>query len=149
MSKAHPSALELAIAQADEKHEAAQKALALARNRLRNSQATYATLDNFRGDYANRLRAVTHAAKDTLGNYHRFIGKLEQALHSQQQDVARADQAVEQSEHTWSAARRRLKAMELLRDRRAAAAQAREKRLEQKQSDEYAARSTRRLHRHD
>lgn len=149
MSKPYPSALDLAIAQADEKHETAQKALALARNRLRSSQATYDTLDHFRGDYANRLRGVTHAATDTLGNYHRFLGKLGQALHSQQQDLARAGQAVEQSQHSWFAALRRLRAMELLRERRAAAAEARAKRLEQKQSDEFAARSTRRLRRHD
>jgi flagellar FliJ protein len=141
----HPSALELAIASAAEKHQASEQALGQARNRLCTSETTYATLDSFRGEYANRLRGLTRLETDALGNYHRFLGKLGHALQSQKNDVHRAGVAVEQGQNAWFATLQRLKAMELLRDRRAAAEQARQKRLEQKQSDEFAARAARRL----
>ncbi len=149
MTNTSLSALELAIAGAAEKRQAAEKALGHARNRLRASEATYATLDTFRGEYANRLRGLTRFDTGALGNYHRFLGKLGQALDSQRNDVNQARHAVEQSQHTWLASLQRLKAMTLLRDRRAAAAQISLKRLEQKQSDEFAARSARRLRRND
>ena len=145
----NPSALELAIASAADRHQASEQALGKARNRLRTSEATYATLDSFRGEYANRLRGLTRLETDALGNYHRFLGKLGHALHSQKNDVDQAGVAVEQSQHNWFATLQRLKAMELLRDRRAAAEQLRLNRLEQKQSDEFAARSARRLRTHD
>ncbi len=145
MSQSARSALDLAIDSAAEKHEASEKALGEARRRLRTSQATYSTLDNFRGEYAGRLRGVTRLTTSTLGNFHRFLGKLGQALDSQLNDVNQAGQAVTQGQQAWSATLQRLKAMELLRERRAAAAQLRERRQEQKQSDEYAARSARRL----
>ncbi len=144
MSKTNPSALELAIAGAAERHRASEKTLGQARSRLRASEATYDTLDNFRGEYANRLRGVTRFDTNTLGNFQRFLGKLGQALDSQKSDVSKAGHAVEQSCDVWFATLKRLKAMELLRDRRTAAAQLRLKRLEQKQSDEFAARSARR-----
>jgi flagellar FliJ protein len=149
MSNANRSALELAIAGAADKHQASEQALGRARNRLRTSEATYATLDSFRGEYANRLRGINRLETDALGNYHRFLGKLGHALDSQQNDVDQAGVAVEQSQHTWFATLQRLKAMELLRDRRAAAEPARPKRLEQKQTDEFAARSARRLRSND
>lgn len=149
MSKANPSVLELAISSAADKHQASEKALGQARQRLRTAEGTYATLESFRGEYANRLRGVTRFDTQGLGNYHRFLGKLQQALNSQQQDVNQAGAAVTQSRDAWFATLQRLKAMELLRERRAAAAQLREKRLEQKQSDEYAARSARRLRHQD
>lgn len=139
------SPLQLAIERAAEKHQASEKALGQAQNRLRTSQATYTTLDNFRGEYANRLRGVTRVQTGALGNYHRFLGKLGQALQSQRNDVDQASHAVEQNRQDWFATLQRLKAMELLLERRAAAADARLKRQEQKQSDEYAARSARRL----
>jgi flagellar FliJ protein len=149
MSQSNLSALEWAIRSAAEKHQAAEKILGQTRNRLRSAEATYATLDNFRGEYANRLRSVTRFDTTALEIYHRFLGKLEHALDSQKNDVTQAGNAVEQSQSAWFATLQRLKAMELLRDRRTAAAQIRQKRQEQKQSDEFAARSSRLLRRHD
>lgn len=148
MSHPQPSALELAIAMAAQKHLASERALGNARNRLRSAESTYTTLETFRGEYASRLRSATHFKKDTLGNYHRFLGKLSMALDSQKNDVDSAGQAVAQQQSAWFASLQRLKAMELLRSRRAATAQTRLKRQEQKQSDEFAARSARRSQRH-
>lgn len=144
MSKPNLSALDLAIGMAAEKHETSEKALGNARTRLRGAETTYLTLDQFRGEYAGRLRGVTRFADDKLGNYHRFLGKLSLALDNQKLDVDQAGQALEQQKSAWFATLKRLKAMELLRDRRAAVAEKQLKRQEQKQSDEFAARSARR-----
>jgi len=144
MSQSPNSALDLAIAKAAEEHQAAEQALALARGRLRAAETTYATLSNFNGEYEGRLRGVNRLSKDSLGNYHRFLDKLALALDSQRNDVDQAGQAVAQQKTAWFASLRRLKAMELLRERRAAAARTKIMRLEQKQSDEFAARSSRR-----
>lgn len=140
MSQAKTSALDLAIAQAAEHHLAAEKTLAGARTRLRSAQSTWTTLDTYRGEYAKRLRAISTSNKDTLGNYHRFLDKLTVALDTQQQDVNQAEQTVNEQQTRWFHTLRRLKSMELLRSRRAAAAQAKIMRQEQKQSDEFAAR---------
>lgn len=149
MSNPQPSALDLAIDMASEKHAASEKALVNARARLRSAESTYSTLNAFRGEYAARLRGVTQFNKDALGNYHRFLGKLETALDSQKSDVKQASEAVVQQQSEWFCTLRRLKAMELLRNRRAATVQNRLKRQEQKQTDEFAARSARRSQRHD
>lgn len=148
MGRANTSALDLAIAQAADQHLAAEKALADARNRLRTAESTWTTLDTYRGEYAKRLRGISTSNRDTLGNYHRFLDKLSAALDTQQQDVLQAEQAVAGQQARWSQTLRRLKSMELLRNRRAAAAQAQLIRQEQKQSDEYAARIARRSQGH-
>jgi flagellar FliJ protein len=148
MSAGQSRALDLAIAQAADKHQAAEKALGQARNRLRSAEATYGTLNGFCGEYAGRLRGINRFSKDSLANYHRFLGKLGHALASQKIDVDAAGHAVSQQQAAWQDALRRLKAMELLRDQRAAAALARQQRQDQKLTDEFAARSTRRITRH-
>jgi flagellar FliJ protein len=149
MSQAKPTALDLAIAGAAEKHQAAEKALGQARNRLRSSEATYNILDTFRNEYANRLRGVTRFNTDALGNFHRFLGKLGHAVDTQRSDITQVGCEVERTRQAWSASLQRLRAMELLRERRAAAAQLHLKRLEQKQTDEFAARTARRIPRYD
>lgn len=140
MNRTNTSALELAIAQAAEQHLAAEKALAGARSRLRHAKSTWTTLDTYRGEYAKRLRGISTSNRDALGNYHRFLDKLAAALDTQQQDVHQAEQAVNEQQARWSQSLRRLKSMELLRNRRIAAAQIQIMRQEQKQSDEFAAR---------
>jgi flagellar FliJ protein len=143
MSNGANTALDLAIDQASEKHTASEKALAYARTRLSAAESTYATLHGFRGEYAQRLRGINAFSKDALGNYHRFLGKLSLALDNQQKDRDQAAQTVEQRTQEWFATLQRVKAMELLRNRRAAALEQQLKRQEQKQSDEFAARSAR------
>lgn len=146
MSQTHATALDLAIAQAAERHLRCEKALASAQTRLRNAKTTFNTLDAYRAEYANRLRSMTHATKDGLANHRRFLDKLATAMDQQQQDVDNADQALMHRQSDWFVSLQKLKAMELLRSHREAAAQIRLKRLEQKQSDEFAARRLRRTH---
>jgi flagellar FliJ protein len=148
MSTGRPTALDLAIARAADMHQASEKALSQSRNRLRSAVATYGTLSAYCGEYAGRLRGMGRFSKDALSNYHRFLGKLDHALASQKNDVETAGQAVSQQQAAWQASLRRLKAMEWLRDQRAAAALGRQQRLEQKRTDEFAARGARRTTRH-
>ena len=144
MSTPHPTPLDLAISQAAKARLAAERELAAARTRLQSAEMTYSTLDNYRGDYAKRLRSVTQAETPTLGNFHRFLDKLSLALQSQQHDVARAESNVAYQQSGYFESLKRFKAMEQLRSRRAATAMSRQNRQEQKQSDEFAAHTVRR-----
>ena len=141
MSALDQAALDIVIARAAENHQAAEKELVRARARLQSAEATFSTLENYRGEYANKLRGVTHFRTDSLGNYHRFLGRLSLALHSQKHDIVQAGKAVELQQKDCFESLRKLKAVELLRNRRASVAQAHAKRQEQKQSDEFATRS--------
>lgn len=144
MSQARSTALDVAIAKAAERHQHAEKALANAQAKLRGAQSTYGTLEAYCGEYAGRMRQVTTATRDALTNHRRFLDKLGLALDQQKQGVEQAGAALSHQQDAWFTSMRKLKAMELLRDRRTAAAQASLKRVEQKQSDEFAARSARR-----
>lgn len=144
MSNPNTTALDAAIAQAAERHRMAEKALAQAHAKVRTAQSTYHTLDVYRAEYAGRLRHISSATLDALGNHRRFLDKLGLALDQQQQGVVQATEALAHQQEAWANAMRKLKAMELVRERRAAAARSAQKRLEQKQSDEYAARAVRR-----
>ena len=68
-------------------------------------------------------------------------GRLSLALQGQEHDVTQAGQVVERQRHDCFESLRKLKAVELLRNRRAAAAQNVLKRQEQKDADEFATRS--------
>lgn len=145
MTPTQPSALDLAITQAAQRHLRTEKALAGAQSRLRHAQSTLQTLDAYRTEYANRLRSITHATRDALANHRRFLDKLSVALKQQQYDVDQAAQALAHQQAEWTTSMRKLKAMELLRNRRAAASALRLRRVEQKQTDEFAARRLRRF----
>lgn len=142
MSGTNLSALELVIARAAEKHQASEQALSRARNRLQSSEAMLSQLGNYRGEYVNRLSALKQFTPDKLGNYHRFLGRLSLAMESQTHDVAQAGEMVERKQNDCLESLRRLKAVELLRNRRATAADNALRRQEQKDSDEFATRST-------
>jgi flagellar FliJ protein len=144
VSTPRQSALDLAIEQATQRHLGEEKALAGARTQLHNAQTTHATLDAYRAEYAGRLRHVATATQQALLNHRRFLDKLTLALDQQQHEVDVAGEAVVRQQAAWLESMRKLKAMELLRSRRAAAEQHRLRRIEQKQSDEFAARGIRR-----
>lgn len=144
MSKPHLAALDVAIAQAAQRHRHAEKALANAHAKVRTAQSTYHTLDAYRAQYAGRLRHITSTTKDALANHQRFLDKLGFAIDQQQQSVVQANEVLAHQQQAWSNSMRKLKAMELVRERRLTEALNAQKRLEQKQSDEFAARAARR-----
>lgn len=148
MSSANTTALDVAITQAAERHRLAEKAMAQAHAKLRSAQSTFHTLDTYRAEYAGRLRHITSATKDALINQRRFLDKLGLALEQQREGVVQANAALAHQQEAWANAMRKLKAMELVRDRRLAAALGAQKRQEQKQSDEFAARAVRRAQMH-
>ncbi len=71
-------------------------------------------------------------------NWHDFALRLEQAITAQRSEVGRRAQQLAAGDRELQAARRRLKSLQALADRREAAAQATARRLDQKQTDEIA-----------
>lgn len=136
-------ALGAALELAAERHAAAEKLLAQAHARVNDARRTLDTLTRYRGDYAARWRSLTEADSVALSNFRRFLLKLDEAVSAQQQESRKCTETLHASQAHWSETRRRLKSLELLVDRRLAMQRQRESRLEQKASDEFAARRSR------
>lgn len=138
-SQALAAALELAA----EHHSAAEKRLAQAHTRVNDARRTLDTLSRYRGDYAARWRSITEADAAALANFRRFLLKLDEAVLTQQQEAQKCTESLHAAQAQWNQTRRRIKSLELLIDRRQAAQRLRDNRLEQKSSDEFAARRSR------
>jgi flagellar FliJ protein len=133
-------ALGAALKLAAERHAAAEKLLAQAHARVNDARKTLDTLTHYRGDYANRWRTLTQADSAALANFRRFLHKLDEAIGAQQQEAQKSADGLHAAQHQWNETRRRNRSLELLIERRHAVVLQRERKLEQKSSDEFAAR---------
>lgn len=117
--------------------------LAAALADARGAEAKVRLLVEYRTEYdARRAAAVAGGISALrLGTYVVFLAKLDAAI-AQQQDIARQRGARAAAERTaWQDTEVRLQGYATLRARRAALAAVEEKRKEQKQNDEFAARA--------
>ena len=135
-------ALGAAMQLAAERHAAAEKLLGQAHVRVNEAGRTLDTLTRYRGDYADRWRAMTQADSAALANFRRFLHKLDDAIATQRHECDKCAQALHTAQHQWNETRRRVRSLELLIDRRHAVVLQRERKHEQKSSDEFAARSS-------
>jgi flagellar FliJ protein len=135
-----PQALGAALQLAAERHAAAEKLLAQAHARVNDARRTLDTLTRYRGDYAERWRTLTHADSAAIANFRRFLFKLDDAIAAQQLETQKCTEALHAAQHQWNDSRRRIRSLELLVERRQAVVLQRERKLEQKSSDEFAAR---------
>lgn len=133
-------ALGAALKLAAERHAAAEKLLGQAHARVNDARKTLDTLTRYRGDYANRWRTLTQADSAALANFRRFLHKLDDAITAQQHESQKCADALHAAQHQWNETRRRIRSLELLIDRRQVVVLQRERKLDQKSSDEFAAR---------
>lgn len=133
-------ALGAALQLAAERHAAAEKLLAQAHARVNDARKTLDTLTHYRGEYANRWRTLTQADSAALANFRRFLHKLDDAISAQQQESQKCADSLHAAQHQWNETRRRIRSLELLIDRRQSVILKREQKLEQKSTDEFAAR---------
>lgn len=134
------SMLVTALEQAAGRHAASEKKLAAARVAAGEARGTLDTLVRYRDDYTARWRKVRLSDAAALHNLRRFVAKLDEAVSAQQQQFQRCETAVHEALGMWNETRRRVRALELLIQQRQRAAALRDKRQEQKRSDEFAAR---------
>lgn len=110
---------------------------------LQQAEKKLQLLETYRADYQGRQRAIETTDALALSNLHAFVGKLQAAIERQQQEVEVACTTARTAQRDWMRARQRLKSLEVLLERRAAAARLQKNRLQQKQQDELAARLAR------
>lgn len=99
-------------------------------------------LQTYRQDYAQRLLDAGQTGL-TMANYHnfrRFIATLDEAITQQNKIILSLEDKIEQGRQEWQACQRRLNAYETLIDRRQQVQQRQQHRIEQRASDEIAAR---------
>lgn len=102
-------------------------------------------LTQYRMEYRERYLAAARQGigPDGLRNFTAFIGKLDEAIAQQQQVLEEQRRATQAGQQQWMSERNRLRAFDTLSQRQQQQEQQRENRLEQRQSDEHAAKQFR------
>ncbi|MNS53797.1 Flagellar FliJ protein [compost metagenome] len=140
---ATPSALDTLIELATKETDEAAKRLGKCMKTAEESEQKLALLGQYRDDYAARFQQNLSTGLSALGyqNYQQFLGKLEQAISSQQLVVRDAHARVERERAAWQASERKRMSYGTLANRALKAKQLQENKRDQKQTDEHAARA--------
>lgn len=95
-------------------------------------------LKSYQEDYQARLLQGTKMGMqvNALKDFHLFLGKLENAIRHQMDEVARSKKYWEDGRHEWQAKQRKLKAFDTLSQRHFRSEMKREDKLEQREQDE-------------
>ncbi|CAN5235166.1 flagellar export protein FliJ [soil metagenome] len=137
-----PSALNTLIELAVNETEAAAKRLGIAVRAGDEAQSKLELLLQYREDYATRFQADLAAGLTAMSyrNFQLFLEKLDSAIYGQQQAVFGARQRIEKERNAWQAGERKRMSYGTLADRAHKVAQRKESKLDQKMTDEQAAR---------
>jgi flagellar export protein FliJ len=108
--------------------------------RVQQAREQLDLLRNYACDYVQRSQAQMIAGCDPAAqlNWRAFALKLDQAIAAQTSEVQAREQQLAAGEDELQQARRKLKSLQTLAERRQAAAQQIAQRLDQKQTDELA-----------
>lgn len=111
--------------------------------RLSESQQKHTLLENYRGEYRARLEAATQRGANAadMRNFRAFLDRLDEAVLQQQTDVAFWRDQIDAARVNWQSEQRSLNSYNTIAARRDNAARVVQARREQKQQDEFAARS--------
>lgn len=99
-------------------------------------------LKSYQEDYQARLLQATKMGMqvNALKDFHLFLGKLENAIRHQMDEVARSKKHWEDGRHEWQAKQRKLKAFDTLSQRHLRSELKREGKMEQRDQDELSSR---------
>ena len=97
----------------------------------------------YREEYRGRFRGTVHQDVNTAAwmNLQQFLGKLDEAIEQQRAACAMAKQAVVRGQNDWQSKQVQVKAFDKLEQRHHAVQAERSKKMEQRATDEFAARS--------
>lgn len=135
--------LMIALDMSRERRESAEAAMAAAARLLRDAEEKLQLLHRYHSDYLGKLRQTGSTSVSSLANSRAFVAKLEMAVTAQAEDVERCRETAGSAKVAWQEASRRVISLEVLIKRREQAEALKGARAEQKQSDEFAARSAR------
>ncbi len=135
---------EFLIQLAIEKRDLAARALAGSRQQADDAKRKLEMLSNYHRDYLARMhQADGSGATDPvrIANFRAFTDKLEQALKQQERETEACESYANACFHRLHAEEKKLKALQMAQGRRADEARRGAARVEQKRSDEFAARA--------
>ncbi|MGE5384944.1 MAG: flagellar export protein FliJ [Betaproteobacteria bacterium] len=100
-------------------------------------------LEQYREEYSQRFRESAQLGMTPLvwRNFQDFMGRIDEAIAQQRETVAQHERSTVDGQSHWREQNKRLKAIDTLSDRHFSAERHREGKLDQKQQDEFAARS--------
>ena len=100
-------------------------------------------LEQYRDEYAQRYReaAAQGLTRTALRNFQDFMARIDDAIVQQGRVVADSERSTAAGQDAWREQNKRLKAIDTLSQRHDARERYRETRQEQKEQDEFAARS--------
>lgn len=136
------SQLETLIDLARRETDAAAKRLGAALKAVQDQEQKLQMLIGYRDDYATRFEQTLMAGMTPMAyrNFQAFMGKLDNAINGQQDQVRQAERRSEQEKTTWQVAERKRMSYTTLDNRAQQEAQRLETKRDQKAMDEHAAR---------
>ncbi len=136
------SKYELLIRLASEKTDAMAKQMAFARENLTRAQSKLEQLANFLGEYKEKRieRGSMGISVTQWVDFQHFIDRLDVAVNLQKEEVTTCQSFYDVATAQWRDARKRLKAMETLKEAESRREDLKRARQEQKQTDELASR---------
>ncbi|SDV46585.1 flagellar export protein FliJ [Chitinasiproducens palmae] len=142
---AHGLPFPMLIDLAQREVDAAASALGAQQSRLDAMRQQGDGLNSYRAEYAGRMRAEASQGMTmaSLRNYHQFLANLDDVQIRHRGDVAAQERLVETAMRTLQAKQLKLNSYQALAERASRAAAARQARVEQRQTDEFAARRAR------
>ena len=123
-----------------DKSDRCAEQLKLAENEYQQNITRLQGVSDYRLEYMKRLsqRAESGVDSATYSHYHAFIAKLDQASEQVEIAMRQAKALAEQSKELWLKQRQKVKAVELLRNKRLQKMSLSAQRAEQKMFDEIA-----------
>lgn len=137
-----PSAINTLIELATSETDEAAKRLGHAIRAGEEADKKLELLLQYRDDYAARFQSALTTGLNTMGyrNFQLFLEKLDNAIAGQQQVVQQAQKRIDRERSAWQAGERKRMSYDTLASRAHKDAQRKENRLDQKMTDEQAAR---------
>lgn len=137
-----PSAINTLIELATTETDEAAKRLGHAIRAGEEAEKKLALLLQYRDDYAARFQSALTTGLHAAGyrNFQLFLEKLDNAITGQRQVVQLAQKHIERERSAWQAGERKRMSYDTLANRARKDAQHKENRLDQKMTDEQAAR---------
>lgn len=139
----NPETLKTLINLAEQQHDKASKVFAQAASAHRHAQERLELIENYRGEYEDKMRSHTYQGIDgtRVSNYARFIQQLSDAITQQLLEVKHCEQQLEHTRRLFLDAQRKLKSLQILLQRNQQQQALLEARQSQKMIDEFAARA--------
>ncbi|WP_293761889.1 flagellar export protein FliJ [uncultured Aquitalea sp.] len=132
----------LLIRLAEEKEEAAAERMRQAQGALVKAMGRQEQLDNFRGEYRQRLTSggMRGMSIAQWQDFQKFLARLDEAVKTQDGEVEFAKQSFIMARQAWREEHKKLKAYQKLMERENERLQLQESRRQQKMTDEFATR---------